>query len=183
MSIFGPEYQKVNNIEDDIKEICVLVKNALLDNKVNNLESIASTQMTDIGSVQRGQIVTQNYYREIYRCPPHLRFDWANRALKFTFDENQTNVILTIYRLKGAARTFYSKTSDYEANQLYTLTNNGRPDYEANQLTNSDRPHDDFMFDSTMSIEGSLNFGTNWVKFKLVGNETRLDYEVISHTL
>ena len=39
------------------------------------------------------------------------------------------------------------------------------------------------MFDSTMYIQGILNFGINWVKFKAVGNETYIHYEVIYHTL
>ena len=172
MSIFGPECHKVTKIKDDIKEIELKskVNKALVKSKIDNLERIASAQRAAIGSVQRGRLLSQNYYREICRLPPHIRFDWADRELKFTFDNDITDVILTIYRLKGRSRTFATKTSDYEANQLYSLTNTGKSS-------------DDFMFDSTMYIQGSLNFGTNWVKFNLVGNETYVHYEVISHTL
>ena len=172
MSIFGPECQKVQKIKDDIKEMELKrkVNKALLVSKIDNLEALASAQRATIGSVQRGRLLSPNYYRDLYRIPPHLRFVWVNRELKFLFDTNITDVILTIYRFKGKSRTFYTKTSNYEADQLYSLTSTGISS-------------DNFMFDSTLCIKGSLNFGLSWVKFNLVGNETYAHYEIISHTL
>ena len=73
MSIFGPECQKVEKIKDDIKQIELKrkVNNARLGSKIDNLETITSAQRAAIGSVQRGRLLSQNYYREICQLPPH----------------------------------------------------------------------------------------------------------------